>query len=536
MRFVLRQDAVDVPGPGSLAVAEHGTELCGEQIPQVDPEHAVGSVEHVRRTYGVHVLHAVGEGQAAAVVGALGGVIVVVLVEVPAEHAVGVGLIADEAVFRPVVDHEVALGEHVVIEQAIHVEVVGQLGLELRGPVRCAVELIGHSVIGHSRVKGLVSRSVPIRGNDPGEERLPGGLVCCARGLRVAELEVGAGLAVPGLGGKIVGLEPRLRIVVVPDLNTEDAGVVAGLAEDGEVLLGVVQIARSVEDRFAGGDGASADGDGRTRCIREEHAGGNALDRVADGGVVLPHLRRGGLVGVVVISQEDVVRVLRGSDVCLEVEVVHGDRAGGHGVAGDRGTCAVDPGRGVLEIQVQVERGQDVLQGARALGLHGHALGNESVVVAALGVDQLNLAGDFILLRDRHLVGPDVDDAEIGRGSGQLRDADGAVAGKDVVALIAGDHLSGVGAVGNEVVLDLVAGQAGAVHLDPVDPDVGVVGADLHQLRRGLHPVVRAGVCEGPGRTVLKPDRCKLVGPGFDVQIHLDLLILAVADRPALEL
>ena len=155
----------------------------------------------------------------------------------------------------------------------------------------------------------------------------------------------------------------------------------------------------------------------------------------------------------------------------------------------------------------------------------------EVVGAAAVRIDEIDRADHFVGLANGHAVGTDLENTQRRICRRQIIDIDRAVRVEDVVAEVAGDHFRGVSAVRDEVVKDFIPCEAVAVHLQAINPDVAVVGADLHVLRVGLHPVIVCGVRKCSGRHAFKPDYGQLVFvAGLDADVQLDFTVLAVRD------
>ena len=236
MRGELGKDAFSAPCARRLAVLEHGFQFCAEAVTDIAPEHGGRGVEYGLGAHAVGVLKAVAEGQTAFVVIAVCGVVVVVLADVPAVVLhVRIVLIGDENVLSAVVDHTVALGEQVVVEQAVHSKVVADLGLELRCAVLLRIVRVGRPVVGHGRAECIAGRRGGIGGNYPRQHGLERCLHLCGGILGIAELK--GSVAVPRLSGEVSGLEQALAGDVVGNLDAALKRALAGLAEHCEVLL-----------------------------------------------------------------------------------------------------------------------------------------------------------------------------------------------------------------------------------------------------------------------------------------------------------
>ena len=529
MRGKLGKDAFGAPRTRRLSVLEHGFQLCAEAVTDIAPEHGGGRIEYGFRSHAVSVLKAVAEGQTAFVVVAVCGVVVVVLADVPAVVLhVRIVLIGDENVLGAVVDHAVALSEQVVIEQAVHGEVVSDFGLELRRAILLRVVRVGRPIVGHGRAERISGRRGSIGGNHPRQHGLERRFHLCGGILGIAELK--GPVAVPRLRGEVGRLEQTLAGNVVGNLNAALKRMLTGLAEHCEVFLRVVHVAVAIQDRRACTDRPCADAHSVCAGVGEEHRAGVALDGIADAGVSTAAFGQEGLEVVVVVGQNGVVRVLAGRHVQLDIEVRHGDVVFRHGERLDALTCAILP-NGLAEIEVEVEGGFAVCGGGCTLTLHNDAGRVEIVGAAAVRIDEIDRADHFVGLANGHAVGTDLENTQRRVCRRQLIDIDRAVRVEDVVAEISGDHFRGVAAVRNKVVEDFVPREAVAIHLQAVNPDVAVVRADPHVLRVGLHPVIICGVRKRSGRHALKPDHGQLVFvAGFDTDVQLDFAILAVRD------
>ena len=527
MRGKLGKDALSAPRARRLAVLEHGFQLCAEAVTDIAPEHGGGRIEYGLRSHAVGVFKAVAEGQTAFVVVAVCGVVVVVLADVPAVVLhVRIVFIGDENVLGAVVDHAVPLRKQIVVEQAVHGEVVSDFGLELCRAVLLRIVRVGRTVVGHGRAERVAGRSSGIGGNHPRQHGLERRLHFRSGILGIAELK--GTVAVPRLRGEVSRLEQALAGNVVGNLDAALKRTFAGLTEHCKVLFAVVHVAVAVQDRRACADRSCADAHGVCASVGEEHRAGVALDGIADTGVSTAAFGQEGLEVVVVVGQNGVVRVLAGRHVQLDIEVRHGDVIFRHGERLDALTRTVLP-NGLAEIEVEVESGFTVCGGGRTLTLHNDAGRVEIVGAAAVRIDEIDRADHFVGLANGHTVGTDLEDAQRRVCCRQLIDIDRAVRVEDVVAEITGDHFRGVAAVRNKVVEDFIPREAVAVHLQAVNPDVAVVRADLHVLRVGLHPVIICGVRKRSGRHALKPDHGQLVFvAGFDADVQLDFAVLAV--------
>ena len=529
MRGELGKNAFSTPRARRLAVLEHGFQLCAETVTDVAPEHGGGRIEYGLRSHAVSVLKAVAEGQTAFVVVSVCGVVVVVLADVPAVILhVRIVFIGDENVLGAVVDHAVALGEQVMVEQAVHGEVVADFGLELRRAVLLRVVRVGRPVVGHGRTERISGRRGGIGGNHPRQHGLERRFHLCGGILGVAELK--GPVAVPRLRGEVSRLEQTLAGNVVGNLNAALKRMLAGLAEHSEVLFAVVHIAIAVQDRRACADRPCANAHGVRAGVGEEYGAGVALDGITDAGVSTAAFGQEGLEVVVVISQNSVVRILAGRHIQLDIEVRHGNVAFGHGERLDALTRAVLP-NSLAEIKVEVEGGFAVCSRGRTLTLHNDAGRVEVVGAAAVRIDEINRADHFVGLANGHAVGTDLENTQRRICRRQLSDVDRAVRVEDVVAEVAGNHFRGVAAVRDEVVKDFIPREAVAVHLQAINPDVTVVRADFHVLRVRLHPVIICGVRKRSGRHAFKPDHGQLVFvAGLDADVQLDLAVLAIRD------
>ena len=525
----LPEDAARAPRARALPALEHGGELRRHVVPDHAPQRGPAGIEHRGAVHAVRVLQTVGEGQAAGVIVAVRRVVVVVLGEVPEIlFGVAVVLVGDKAVFRPVIHHAVPLGEQVVVQQGIHGEVVPDLRPELGRPVGRGVVGVGGAVDGDGGSQGVARGLRGVHGHHPGKELLELGLGGGA--LAVAEFKAVAVVRAPPLVCQVIGLEKALGIVVVRDLDAALLRPLARvLAEYRPVLLGVVHIAAAIEDGLPGGDGVGADGDRPAAGIREEHRAGVPLHRIAHLGVCLTRRGKPRLIGVVVVRQEHVVRVLGGGHVELDVEVRYRDAVRGHGVGGQVLPLRVRPGTRPGHIDIQVQGREAVGQRGRALGFVRRSDRRPVVAGPAVPVDVLDLRCDGILLAGGQPVRGDADDPQVRVGVRQGVQIHRAARGEDVVPLVPVDHLVRVGAVRDEVVQDLIPGQAGIVHFQPVQPHVAVVGADLEGLRHALGPAVVGGVHLDARDHALHPEGGEPVVAGrFDVHVQLDLLALAV--------
>ena len=523
------KDAFGAPRTRRLSVLEHGFQLCAKAVTDIAPEHRGRGVEYRLGAHAVGVFKAVAEGQTAFVVVAVCGVVIVVLADVPAVVLhVRIVLIGDENVLGTVVDHAVALGEQVVVKQAVHGEVVADLGLELRRAVLLRVVRVGRPVVGHGRAKRVTGRSGGIGGNHPRQHGLECCLHLCGGFFGIAELK--GTVAVPRLGGEVSRLEQALAGNVVGNLDAALKRTFAGLTEHCKVLFAVVHVAVAIQDRSACADRPCADAHGVCAGVGEEYGAGVALDGITDAGVSTAAFGQEGLEVVVVISQNSVVRILAGRHIQLDIEVRHGNVVFGHGERLDALTRAVLP-NSLAEIKVEVEGGFAVCSRGRTLTLHNDAGRVEVVGAAAVRIDEIDRADHFVGLANGHAVGTDLENTQRRICRRQLSDVDRAVRVEDVVAEVAGNHFRGVAAVGNKVVENFVSREAMAVHLQTVNPDVAVVRADLHVLRVGLHPVIICGVRKRSGRYALKPDHGQLVFvAGLDADVQLDFAVLAIRD------
>ena len=284
MRGKLGKDALSAPCTCRLAVLEHGFQLCAEAVTDIAPEHGGRGVEYGLGAHAVGVLKAVTECQTAFVVVAVCGVVVVVLADVPAVILhVRIVLIGDENVLGAVVDHAVALSEQVVIEQAVHGEVVADFGLELRRAILLRVVRVGRPIVGHGRTERISGRRGGIGGNHPRQHGLERRFHLCGGILGIAELK--GPVAVPRLRGEVSRLEQTLAGNVVGNLNAALKRMLAGLAEHCKVFLRVVHIAIAVQDRRACADRPCADAHGVCAGVGEEYGAGVALDGITDAGV-----------------------------------------------------------------------------------------------------------------------------------------------------------------------------------------------------------------------------------------------------------
>ena len=529
MRGKFGKDAFGAPRTRRLSVLEHGFQLCAKAVTDIAPEHRGRGVEYRLGAHAVGVFKAVAEGQTAFVVVAVCGIVIVVLADVPAVVLhVRIVLIGDENVLGTVVDHAVALGEQVVVKQAVHGEVVADLGLELRRAVLLRVVRVGRPVVGHGRAKRVTGRSGGIGGNHPRQHGLECCLHLCGGFFGIAELK--GTVAVPRLGGEVSRLEQALAGNVVGNLDAALKRTFAGLTEHCKVLFAVVHVAVAIQDRSACADRPCADAHGVCAGVGEEYGAGVALDGITDAGVSTAAFGQEGLEVVVVISQNSVVRILAGRHIQLDIEVRHGNVVFGHGERLDALTRAVLP-NSLAEIKVEVEGGFAVCSRGRTLTLHNDAGRVEVVGAAAVRIDEIDRADHFVGLANGHAVGTDLENTQRRICRRQLSDVDRAVRVEDVVAEVAGNHFRGVAAVGNKVVENFVSREAMAVHLQTVNPDVAVVRADLHVLRVGLHPVIICGVRKRSGRYALKPDHGQLVFvAGLDADVQLDFAVLAIRD------
>ena len=284
MRGKFGKDAFGAPRTRRLSVLEHGFQLCAEAVTDIAPEHRGRGVEYRLGAHAVGVLKAVTECQTAFVVVAVCGVVVVVLADVPAVILhVRIVLIGDENVLGAVVDHAVALSEQVVIEQAVHGEVVADFGLELRRAILLRVVRVGRPIVGHGRTERISGRRGGIGGNHPRQHGLERRFHLCGGILGIAELK--GPVAVPRLRGEVSRLEQTLAGNVVGNLNAALKRMLAGLAEHCKVFLRVVHIAIAVQDRRACADRPCADAHGVCAGVGEEYGAGVALDGITDAGV-----------------------------------------------------------------------------------------------------------------------------------------------------------------------------------------------------------------------------------------------------------
>ena len=529
MRGKFGKDAFGAPRTRRLSVLEHGFQLCAKAVTDIAPEHRGRGVEYRLGAHAVGVFKAVAEGQTAFVVVAVCGVVIVVLADVPAVVLhVRIVLIGDENVLGTVVDHAVALGEQVVVKQAVHGEVVADLGLELRRAVLLRVVRVGRPVVGHGRAKRVTGRSGGIGGNHPRQHGLECCLHLCGGFFGIAELK--GTVAVPRLGGEVSRLEQALAGNVVGNLDAALKRTFAGLTEHCKVLFAVVHVAVAIQDRSACADRPCADAHGVCAGVGEEYGAGVALDGITDAGVSTAAFGQEGLEVVVVISQNSVVRILAGRHIQLDIEIRHGNVVFRHGERLDALTCAILP-NGLAEIEVEVEGSFAVCGGGRTLTLHNDAGRVEIVGASAVRIDEIDCADHFVGLANGHTVGTDLENTQRRVCCCQLIDIDAAVRVENVVAEVTGNHFCGVAAVRNKVVEDFIPRETVAVHLQAVNPDVTVVRADLRILRIGLHPVIICGVCKRSGRYALKPDRGQLVFvAGLNVDVQLDFAVLAVRD------
>ena len=529
MRGKFGKDAFGAPRTRRLSVLEHGFQLCAKAVTDIAPEHRGRGVEYGLGAHAVSVFKAVAEGQTAFVVVAVCGVVIVVLADVPAVVLhVRIVLIGDENVLGTVVDHAVALGEQVVVKQAVHGEVVADLGLELRRAVLLRVVRVGRPIVGHGRAERISGRRGCIGGNYPRQHGLECRLHLCGGILRVAELK--GPVAVPRLRGEVSRLKQTLAGNVVGNLDAALKRTFAGLTEHCEVLLRVVHIAIAVQDRRACADRPCANAHGVRAGVGEEYGAGVALDGITDAGVSTAAFGQEGLEVVVVVGQDGVVRVLAGRHVQLDIEVRHGDVVLGHGERLDALTCAVLP-NGLAEIKVEVEGGFTVCGGGRTLTLHNDAGRVEIVGAAAVRIYEIDHTDHLVRLAHSHTVGTDLENTQRRVCCCQLIDIDAAVRVENVVAEVTGNHFCGVAAVGNKVVENFVSREAVAVHLQAINPDVTVVRADFHVLRVRLHPVIICGVRKRSGRHAFKPDHGQLVFvAGLDADVQLDFAVLAIRD------
>ena len=421
-----------------------------------------------------------------------------------------------------------ALGEQIVVEQAVHSKVVADLGLELRCAVLLRIVRVGRPVVGHGRAECIAGRRGGIGGNYPRQHGLERCLHLCGGILGIAELK--GSVAVPRLSGEVSGLEQALAGDVVGNLDAALKRALAGLAEHCEVLLRVVHIAIAVQDRRACADRSCANAHGVRAGVGEEYGAGVALDGITDAGVSTAAFGQEGLEVVVVVGQNGVVRVLAGRHVQLDIEVRHGNVVFGHGERLDALTRAVLP-NGLAEIKVEVEGGFTVCGGGRTLTLHNDAGRVEIVGAAAVRIDEIDHTDHLVRLAHSHTVGTDLENTQRRICRRQLIDIDRTVRVEDVIAEVTGNHFCGVAAVGNKVVENFVSREAVAVHLQAINPDVTVVRADFHVLRVRLHPVIICGVRKRSGRHAFKPDHGQLVFvAGLDADVQLDFAVLAVRD------
>ena len=529
MRGKFGKDAFGAPRTRRLSVLEHGFQLCAEAVTDIAPEHRGRGVEYRLGAHAVGVLKAVTECQTAFVVVAVCGVVVVVFAYVPAVVLhVRIVLIGNENVLSAVVDHAVALGEQVVIEQAVHGEVVADFSLELRRPVLLRVVRVGRPVVGHGCAECIAGRRGGIGGNHPRQHGLERCLHLCGGILGVAELK--GTVAVPRLSCEVSRLEQALAGDVVGNLDAALKRALAGLAEHREVLLRVVHVAVAVQNRRTRADRSCADAHGIRSGVGEEHRTGVALDSITDAGISTAAFGQEGLEVVVVVGQNGVVRVLAGRHVQLDIEIRHGNVVFRHGERLDALTCAILP-NGLAEIEVEVEGSFAVCGGGRTLTLHNDAGRVEIVGAAAVRIDEIDRADHFVGLANGHTVGTDLENTQRRVCCCQLIDIDAAVRVENVVAEVTGNHFCGVATVSNEVVENFVSREAVAVHLQAINPDVTVVRADLHVLRVGLHPVIICGVRKRSGRHAFKPNHGQLVFvAGFDADVQLDFAVLAIRD------
>ena len=407
MRGKFGKDAFGAPRTRRLSVLEHGFQLCAKAVTDIAPEYRGRGVEYRLGAHAVGVFKAVAEGQTAFVVVAVCGVVIVVLADVPAVVLhVRIVLIGDENVLGTVVDHAVALGEQVVVKQAVHGEVVADLGLELRRAVLLRVVRVGRPIVGHGRTKRVTGRSGGIGGNHPRQHGLECCLHLCGGFFGIAELK--GTVAVPRLGGEVSRLEQALAGNVVGNLDAALKRTFAGLTEHCKVLFAVVHVAVAIQDRSACADRPCADAHGVCAGVGEEHRAGVALDGIADTGVSTAAFGQEGLEVVVVVGQNGVVRVLAGCHVQLDIEVRHGNVVFRHGERLDALTRAVLP-NGLAEIEVEVEGSFAVCGGGRTLTLHNDAGRVEIVGAAAVRIDEIDRADHFVGLANGHTVGTDLE-------------------------------------------------------------------------------------------------------------------------------
>ena len=112
----------------------------------------------------------------------------------------------------------------------------------------------------------------------------------------------------------------------------------------------------------------------------------------------------------------------------------------------------------MLEIQIEVERRENVFQRGRALRFHDNVRGVEIKISASAFIYAFDGAGDFIRLCRGHTICPDVDNPELRIFHSQCIQINRAIGGEDIVALIPRDHLRRIRAVSDKIIDDLIPG------------------------------------------------------------------------------
>ena len=334
----------------------HSNQFSREQVPHVAPKDAVVGVEYHCSAYRVGVFKAVCECQTAAVVVAVCGIVIVVLCEVPTiALCLAVPFVGYKGVFRPVIHHTMAFGKEVMICQTVNGEVVADLRLELRRPVRLRVIGVGYTVVGLALCELVARVRSPVGRYYPRQHCLKRRFHCGCERLRVSRLKATAVLSAPILVCEVVALEKALRGVVVVDFDTAEVfvGRVA-LPENCVVFLRVIHIAATVEYRFSRLYRVRRYLYGAVRCVGEENYARVSLYRVAYSAVRLPLRGKERLICVVVVRKKDIVRVLARRYIQFYIEVGNGNAVRRHCISRHCVSARVRPVGRARKIEVEI--------------------------------------------------------------------------------------------------------------------------------------------------------------------------------------
>ena len=190
-----------------------------------------------------------------------------------------------------------------------------QLCFELGRPVRCRIIGVCYAVVSYRCRQCRTGGCGCIGRYHPRQKRLPRCFLGCGRAFRIPEFKIP--VAVPRFLGQIVRFETALRVVIIADLHAHDFGIVFSLPEHRKILLAIVEVAATVQNSFSSLHSPSANGN---RCISsrcKENCARNALHGIAHSRVISTELGNVWLICIVIVRQDNIVRIFRAGDVQL---------------------------------------------------------------------------------------------------------------------------------------------------------------------------------------------------------------------------